>query len=125
MKLEGLHHVTMITADALATVEFYGGVLGLRLVKKTVNFDQPEAYHLYFGDERGRPRRPLGTALALPSWLEPERSKLDGFCRRSPRNGASPVQGLVMRWRGLEPPRPIGSQGPQPCASTYSATSAR
>src|SRR3712207_3934757 len=55
MKLEGLHHITMITGDAQKNVEFYADVLGLRLVKKTVNFDQPEAYHLYFGDERGSP----------------------------------------------------------------------
>jgi glyoxalase family protein len=55
MKLEGLHHITMITGDARMNVEFYADVLGLRLVKKTVNFDQPEAYHLYFGDERGAP----------------------------------------------------------------------
>jgi glyoxalase family protein len=55
MKLEGLHHVTMITADAQATVDFYAGTLGLRLVKKTVNFDSPDAYHLYFGDETGAP----------------------------------------------------------------------
>jgi len=55
MKLEGLHHVTMVTGDAQRTTDFYAGVLGLRLVKTTVNFDQPEAYHLYFGDERGRP----------------------------------------------------------------------
>ena len=55
MRLEALHHVTMITADAQANVDFYAGTLGLRLVKKTVNFDQPEAYHLYFGDEQGSP----------------------------------------------------------------------
>src|SRR3954467_12004061 len=55
MKLEGMHHITMITADAQKNVDFYAGVLGLRLVKKTVNFDAPEAYHLYFGDERGAP----------------------------------------------------------------------
>jgi glyoxalase family protein len=55
MKLEGLHHVTMITADAQRTVDFYADLLGLRLVKKTVNFDQPDAYHLYFGDEQGSP----------------------------------------------------------------------
>jgi glyoxalase family protein len=55
MRLEGLHHITMITADAPANVEFYANVLGLRLVKKTVNFDQPDAYHLYFGDEQGTP----------------------------------------------------------------------
>ena len=55
MKLEGLHHITMITADAQANVDFYAGTLGLRLVKKTVNFDSPDAYHLYFGDETGAP----------------------------------------------------------------------
>jgi glyoxalase family protein len=55
MKLEGLHHITMITSDAQKNVEFYAGMLGLRLVKKTVNFDQPDAYHLYFGDEQGSP----------------------------------------------------------------------
>jgi glyoxalase family protein len=55
MKLVGLHHITMITADAQENARFYGDVLGLRLVKKTVNFDQPDAYHLYFGDETGAP----------------------------------------------------------------------
>ncbi len=55
MKLDGMHHITMITGDAPRNVEFYADVLGLRLVKKTVNFDAPEAYHLYFGDERGSP----------------------------------------------------------------------
>ncbi|MFN8201303.1 MAG: VOC family protein [Solirubrobacteraceae bacterium] len=55
MKLEGLHHITMITGDARANVEFFADVLGLRMVKKTVNFDQPDAYHLYFGDEQGSP----------------------------------------------------------------------
>src|SRR4051812_35822641 len=55
MRLEGMHHITMITADATRNVEFYAGVLGLRMVKKTVNFDAPDAYHLYFGDEQGSP----------------------------------------------------------------------
>jgi glyoxalase family protein len=55
MELDGLHHVTMITADAPRCVDFYADVLGLRLVKKTVNFDAPDVYHLYFGDERGAP----------------------------------------------------------------------
>jgi glyoxalase family protein len=55
MKLAGLHHITMITGDAQRNVDFYAGVLGLRLVKKTVNFDAPDAYHLYFGDEQGSP----------------------------------------------------------------------
>jgi glyoxalase family protein len=55
MTLEGLHHITAITADAPSNVEFYVGVLGLRLVKKTVNFDAPDVYHLYYGDEVGAP----------------------------------------------------------------------
>src|SRR5436309_3161525 len=55
MKLDGMHHITMITGDAVKNVQFYADVLGLRLVKKTVNFDAPEAYHLYFGDEQGSP----------------------------------------------------------------------
>lgn len=55
MKLDGMHHLTMITADASRNAAFYADVLGLRLVKKTVNFDAPGAYHLYFGDEAGSP----------------------------------------------------------------------
>jgi glyoxalase family protein len=55
MKLEGVHHVTAITADAPRNVEFYAGVLGLRLVKKTVNQDDPTVYHLFYADERGDP----------------------------------------------------------------------
>lgn len=55
VKLEGVHHITAITGDAPRNVDFYSRVLGLRLVKKTVNFDQPDVYHLYFGDEVGTP----------------------------------------------------------------------
>ncbi|MFY9469900.1 MAG: VOC family protein [Solirubrobacterales bacterium] len=55
MKLEGIHHITAITGDAPANVEFYVGVLGLRMVKKTVNQDDPSVYHLFYGDERGDP----------------------------------------------------------------------
>jgi len=55
MKLDGLHHITMITGDAQRNIDFYADLLGLRLVKTTVNFDAPEAYHLYFGDEAGSP----------------------------------------------------------------------
>src|ERR1044072_87924 len=63
MRLTGLHHITMITGDAQRNVDFYADTLGLRFVKKTVNFDAPEAYHLYFGDEKGTP----GTIL---TWFE-------------------------------------------------------
>lgn len=55
LKLEGVHHISCITADATANVEFYAGVMGMRLVKKTVNQDDPSVYHLFFGDEKGTP----------------------------------------------------------------------
>jgi glyoxalase family protein len=55
MKLEGIHHITAITEDAQRNVDFYAGVLGLRLVKKTVNQDNPTVYHLFFADEDGDP----------------------------------------------------------------------
>ncbi len=55
MRLDGIHHITCITADARGNVDFYARVLGMRLVKKTVNFDAPDVYHLYYGDERGAP----------------------------------------------------------------------
>jgi glyoxalase family protein len=55
MRLEGIHHITAITADARRNLDFYVRVLGLRFVKKTVNFDQPDAYHLYYADEHGTP----------------------------------------------------------------------
>jgi glyoxalase family protein len=55
MRLEGIHHITAITGDAPRNVDFYTRVLGLRLVKKTVNQDDPTVYHLFYADERGSP----------------------------------------------------------------------
>jgi glyoxalase family protein len=55
MKLEGIHHITAITGDAPGNVEFYTGVLGLRMVKKSVNQDDPTVYHLFYGDDQGSP----------------------------------------------------------------------
>src|ERR671929_103307 len=62
--ISGIHHVTAITADAQKNLDFYTGVLGLRLVKLTVNFDDPGSYHLYYGDELGRP----GTIMTFLAW---------------------------------------------------------
>lgn len=62
--LPGLHHVTAICSDPQKNIEFYCGVLGLRLVKLTVNFDDPGSYHLYYGDELGRP----GTIITFFAW---------------------------------------------------------
>src|SRR3984893_10783899 len=55
MKLEGIHHVTAITGNAQQNVDFYAGVLGLRMVKKSVNQDQTSVYHLFYADETGDP----------------------------------------------------------------------
>jgi len=53
--LNGIHHISAITADATRNLEFYAGVMGLRLVKKTVNQDNPAVYHLFYADEDGSP----------------------------------------------------------------------
>jgi glyoxalase family protein len=60
----GIHHVTAIAGDPQTNVDFYAGLLGLRLVKRTVNFEDPGTYHLYFGDQAGRP----GTILTFFPW---------------------------------------------------------
>ena len=53
--ITGIHHITAIAGNAQKNIDFYTGILGLRLVKKTVNFDAPEVYHFYYGDEQGLP----------------------------------------------------------------------
>jgi glyoxalase family protein len=62
--LKGIHHVTAIASDPQKNVDFYAGALGLRLVKKTVNFDDPGSYHLYYGDRTGSP----GSIVTFFSW---------------------------------------------------------
>jgi glyoxalase family protein len=59
MRLDGIHHISCITGDAPGNVEFYVGVMGLRLAKKTVNQDDPSVYHLFYGDEHGSPGHDL------------------------------------------------------------------
>src|SRR6202049_2245477 len=60
----GIHHITAIAGDPQTNLDFYAGVLGLRLVKLTVNYDDPGTYHLYYGDEVGHP----GTILTFFPW---------------------------------------------------------
>lgn len=114
--VSGIHHVTSICSDAQTNINFITGVLGLRLVKLTVNFDDPGAYHLYYGDEIGRPgtilttfawpgatraqsgkRSIYATALAvpvgsLPFWRDYLRSKNVGFTEPPVRFGESVLQ---------------------------------
>ncbi|MSR21675.1 MAG: glyoxalase [Gemmatimonadetes bacterium] len=69
METLGFHHITMVSTSAPRTLAFYGGLLGFNLVKKTVNFDDPGAYHLYFGRGGGRP----GTILTFFEWAHARR----------------------------------------------------
>ncbi|MFN8532197.1 MAG: ring-cleaving dioxygenase [Dehalococcoidia bacterium] len=62
--LSGIHHVTAICGDPQRNIDFYAGLLGLRFVKRTVNFDDPAAYHLYFGDGEGNP----GSIVTFFAW---------------------------------------------------------
>ncbi|HZP71976.1 MAG TPA: VOC family protein [Gaiellaceae bacterium] len=71
MQLAGLHHVTCVCSDAQQTLDFYRD-LGFTLVKKTVNFDDPHSYHLYFGDELGRP----GSLITFFEWPRADRGRL-------------------------------------------------
>jgi len=64
VKLRGIHHITAIAGDPQRNVDFYTQTLGLRLAKRTVNFDDPSTYHLYYGDRTGRP----GTAITFFTW---------------------------------------------------------
>jgi glyoxalase family protein len=75
MAIPGLHHVTAIASDPQRNLDFYIGVLGLRLVKRTVNFDDTGSYHFYFGDTRGTP----GTILTFFAWPGAPRGRMD--CR--------------------------------------------
>ncbi|MBV9444091.1 MAG: ring-cleaving dioxygenase [Acidobacteriaceae bacterium] len=70
--IPGIHHVTAIASDPQANIDFYGGVLGLRLVKLTVNFDDPTTYHLYYGDGQGHP----GTILTFFPWPQARRGRI-------------------------------------------------
>lgn len=73
-KTEGIHHITAIVGHPQENVDFYAGILGLRLVKKTVNFDDPGTYHLYFGDGGGKP----GTIITFFPWANAYQGKIGG-----------------------------------------------
>ena len=94
MKLNGIHHITAITGDAQRNVDFYVGVMGLRLVKKSVNQDDPTVYHLFYGDEHAKPGLDL-TFFEYPGAAPGSRGRRDGPPRRLAR-------GLARRARLLE-----------------------
>ena len=72
LQTTGIHHITAFVKNPQQTTDFYAGVLGLRLVKKTINFDAPEVYHLYFGDEQGSP----GTIITFFPWAEGRKGRV-------------------------------------------------
>ena len=119
MKLDGIHHITCITENAQRNVDFYAGVIGLRLVKKTVNQDNPTVYHLFFGDEAGDPGLDL-TFFEYPGvpggragagmvhrivWRIASPDALDFWERRLGENGIEAERGEGLRFadpEGLE-----------------------
>lgn len=89
----GLHHITAICSDIQRTLDFYTGVLGLRLVKKTINFDDPDSYHLYFGDEVGNP----GTLITFFHW--PGRSAGRAGAGQAVSAGFTVPEGTLDYWK--------------------------
>ncbi len=104
MQLERLHHVTCVCSDAQRTTDFYRDELGFTLVKKTVNFDDPHSYHLYFGDEVGSP----GSLITFFEWPRSDRGRLG--------RGTLESIGLVHA-DGRHRDRPRGSRRAAACAS--------
>lgn len=74
MKTAGIHHITAFVKNAQENVDFYASILGLRLVKKTINFDAPDVYHLYFGDEHGSP----GSIITFFPFAEGRKGRIGG-----------------------------------------------
>jgi catechol 2,3-dioxygenase-like lactoylglutathione lyase family enzyme len=99
MKLTGLHHVTAIASDPARNVAFYTEFLGLRLVKQTVNFDDPGTYHLYYGDDSGTP----GTILTFFPWPQARRGSARRL-RAKRRRLPTPTDG---QWAGLRAMRSL------------------
>ena len=111
-KIRGLHHVTAIATDPQRNLDFYVGLLGLRFVKRTVNFDDPGSYHFYFGDNRGHAGHgpdifSLARGAARLAWHRPDRSdrvcdftELDRLLARTFQTTSRPGRKNFSIWRG-------------------------
>ena len=115
MKVEipGIHHVTAIAGDPQRNVDFYVGTLGLRMVKRTVNFDDPGTYHLYYGDESGRP----GSLLTFFPWPGAPRGRL-GSGQATATSYSIPAESVGfwlerLKQRGVAARRPESRVGDQ------------
>ncbi len=115
MRSNGIHHVTAIAGRARRNLDFYTRVLGLRLVKKTVNFDDPGTYHFYYGDETGQP----GTILTFFPWAHvapgPPRRRRDRRRRCSGCRKGRSVPGCSASSRRACRTRPSSSASARPC----------
>ena len=115
MELTGIHHITAVTSHAKENVAFYTRVLGMRLVKKTVNQDDVSAYHLFYADAKGSP----GTDLTFFDWpeMEPRRRGTGSISEIALRVGS---QGALAWWEqrlgvaGVNHARDCPGKWPQP-----------
>jgi glyoxalase family protein len=105
-QLPGIHHVTAIASDPQQNLDFYVGVLGLRFVKRTVNFDDPGTYHLYYGDEAGSP----GTIMTFFAWPGAPRGRV-GVGQVSATAFSIP-DGSIDFWRDRLAARGVTVEGP-------------
>lgn len=109
MTILGIHHITIGASNAQQTINFYTKVLGQRFVKKTVNFDDPGSYHLYFGDESGKP----GTAITFFEWPDAPKGKpgIGGthhFAMRVPDRNS------LLKWKRRLTDLGLNVDGPRP-----------
>jgi glyoxalase family protein len=137
MKLDGVHHITAITANAQQNVDFYAGTLGLRMVKKTVNQDQPSVYHLFYADEKGTPGADM-TFFEFPDaaqgrpgqgmvhriiWRVASEAALDFWAERLTAAGSDPSRnGNTLRFQdpeGLEHELVVSTVDDQPLIAEH------
>ncbi len=104
--ISGIHHVTAIAGDPQANIDFYAGILGLRMVKLTVNYDDPTTYHLYYGDEVGHP----GTILTFFPWPNAPRGRL-GTGQLTSTSFSIPEKSLPY-WMSRFRDNKVGFEGP-------------
>lgn len=103
----GFHHVTLVARDARATLAFYRDTLGFRLVKRTVNFDDPGSYHLYFGDERGAP----GTLVTFFEWPTSARGRY-GIGGIHHHAFSTPTRDTLLQWKRWLNGKGVSTSGP-------------
>src|SRR4028118_935466 len=122
MPLNGIHHISAITGDARRNLDFYTRVLGLRLVAKTVNQDDPGVYHLFYGSEDARPGADL-TFFEYPRAI-PGRPRAGVLPRRSPPASPAPrTPGPGPAWRSSSTPgRFPAAPGPGWCTGSCRAS---